>query len=42
MDSIQVPEVEPEPENKPVVKPNRAEPSTEAEADDDFDLCEVE
>lgn len=42
LDSIQVPEVEAEPESKSVVKPNKAEAGVEAEPDDDFDLCEVE
>ncbi|KAG6357605.1 hypothetical protein INS49_013482 [Diaporthe citri] len=42
LDDIQHPEVEPEPESKPVVKANKAEANTEVEADDDFDLCEVD
>lgn len=42
LDDMQYPEVEPEPESKSVVKPNKAEANAEVEADDDFDLCEVD
>ncbi|KAI7777225.1 hypothetical protein LA080_003889 [Diaporthe eres] len=38
----EVPEVKPEPEGKSVVKPSKTEANAEPEADDGFDLCEVE
>ncbi|KAK7697971.1 hypothetical protein SLS64_012958 [Diaporthe eres] len=38
----EVPEVKPEPEGKSAVKPNKTEANAEPEANDGFDLCEVD